>query len=797
MSVLGRGGTSRQRAWLRALAAAPIAIVALAIAPAGAAGAALQFSAPVTLDNDGGSAQLSSVSCPTSTQCVALDGIGQETNFNPQAPGGFAVHQVEAGADLVAIACPSNTECVAIDGTQQGSDLGHEVTFDPGSPGAPTPHSIDTAPLVGLACPAANQCVAIDNAGGEVSFDPQNLTSPAPTKVKLNANSTAPALNTVACSSISECTAIDANGFYYTFNPATLTTTPAATGQLSNLALPPIFAVSCPTSLTCVALQGNAGGVAEIDFNPTVSTDVHTYSLEHINEPLGISCLTATQCIAIDATGGGASDVLIFDPGNGVATPRPIQPASAIACPPGTTTQCTTVGAGGDEQTFNPSAFSTPAIFGVDPGNPLASVTCAVASQCTAIDGRGREYTFDPDPSYVSRVSSHQMTTAESPLSFVACPAVDQCTGISGTTEDTFDPQLPATPSSRYFSTATIGGFACPLVDECVAVGDNSSGVEQGVTTFNPADAGNASTTPVDNSLGEPSGLSCPSSTQCTTVAGGDEYTFGPADRPGRLTAITPQLITTGSESYTAVSCPSLTQCTAIANVPGTGGEAVTFNPKSPAEVAPATIDTDGSVTSISCPTTSLCVVVDSAGNVLELDPTQLGAVLSLPIAGAGPLNSVDCISTTQCVAVDANGRMFYAGRGGAPPAVIHPPKPKPKAKPPTISGASLSIGSHGKAKLRFTVRAGAHAPKIRALTVTLVGGLKFKGSLKRTHVSGKLRLSRGKLLVTLKRAATQITLKVGSPPLQAPRHKRRFVLKVAVTDAAGKKTTITHTFRR
>ena len=78
-------------------------------------------------------------------------------------------------------------------------------------------------------------------------------------------------------------------------------------------------------------------GVAEIDFNPTVSTGVHTYSLEHINEPLGITCLTAAQCIAIDSTGGGASDVLTFDPSNGVATPHPVQPAGAIACPPSAT----------------------------------------------------------------------------------------------------------------------------------------------------------------------------------------------------------------------------------------------------------------------------------------------------------------------------------------------------------------------------------------------------------------------------------------------------------------------------
>jgi hypothetical protein len=795
MSVLGRGGTSRPRARQRALVAASIAIAALALSPAFAAGATLQFSSPVTLDNDGGSAQLSSVSCPTSTQCTALDGIGQETTFNPQAPGGFAVHQVDAGVALQSIACPVSTECVAIDGALQGSHVGNEVMFNPDSPGSPTPHSIDASPLVGLACPAANQCVGIDNAGNEVSFDPQNLTIPTPVKVKLSSSSSA--LNTLACASISECTVIDANGNYYTFNPSLQTTTLAPTGQLSSYSLPPIFAVSCPDATTCVALQGTVGGFSEIDFNPTVSDDINTYSLEKINEPLGIACPSATRCVAIDSTGGGASDVLTFDPGNGVATPQPIQPASAIACQPAPVDECTTVGAAGDEQTFDPAAFATPAIFDVDPGNPLTAVTCAVASQCTAIDGRGRDYTFDPDPSYVGRVSSDQVTTAAAPLSFVACPAVDQCTGISGTAEDTFDPQLPGKPSSQFFSTTTISGFACPLVSECVAVGDNDAGVEQGVTTFNPAHAASATTTPVDNSLGEPAGLSCPTSSQCTTVAGSDEYTFGPTDRTGQLTSITPQLITTGTESYTALACPSLTQCTAIANVPGTGGEAVTFNPNSPAAVAPATIDADSSVTSISCPTTSLCVVVDSAGNALELDPTQLDAVLSLPLTGAGPLNSIDCVSTTQCVAVDANGRLFYAGRGGAPPAVIQPPKPKPKAKPPTLSGVALSIGRYGKAKLRFTVHAGAHAPKIHSLTIALSGGLKFKGSLKHIKTSGKLHLTRGKLVVTLKRAVTRLTLKLASPPLRAPTHKRRFAIKVAVTDTAGKKTTLTHKFRR
>jgi hypothetical protein len=772
----------------------PFAVAVLAMAPVSAAGAPLQFSAAVTLDDSGGTAQLGAVSCPSSTQCTALDGIGQETTFNPRAPGVFGTHQVDVGAELAAVACPSSTECVAIDTAQQGPQVGQGITFNPTSPGSPAPYTIDTASLVGLACPAANECVAIDALGSEASFNPQSPGSPAPTKVKLNASSGSPALSAVACSSVSECTAIDANGDFYTFPPETLASTPSATGQLSNETLPPILAVSCPSSLTCVALEGTIDGATEIDFNPRVSNSVASHTLETINEPLGIACPTTTQCTVVDSTGGGASDVLTFDPSKGATTPRLIQSASAIACPPAATTQCTVVGTGGTEQTFDPADFATPATDVVDPGNPLVSVACAVASQCTAVDGAGREYTFDPDPSYVTRHAAHQVTTAHLPLAFVACPAVDQCTGISGTTEYTFDPQLPATPRSQYFSTATVTGFACPLPSECVAVGDNSAGVEQGVTSFNPARAASASTKPIDNHLGEPSGLSCPASTQCTTLAGGGEYTFAPADKAGQLNEIPPQPITTGTESYTAVSCPTATQCTAIGNVPATGGDAITFNPRNAAAVAPTPIDPGNSPTSISCPTTSLCVVVDNAGNVLELDPTQLVAVLSLPIPGAGPLDSVDCASSTQCVAVDANGRMFYAGRGGAPPAVVHPPKPKPKPKPPKISEAVMSLGKHGRAGLRFTLRAGT--ARIRSFTITLPAGLRFKGSVKHVRTSGKVRLTHGKLLVTLKRASEKVTIKIGTPPLHATSHKRRFTIRVAVKDTAGKKTPLTIRFR-
>jgi hypothetical protein len=70
---------------------------------------------------------------------------------------------------LDGVACPSATQCIAID------DTGQQVTFDPASPGAPspTPTAIDTN-VAGVACPTATQCTTVDQSGQEV-----RLTRPA------------------------------------------------------------------------------------------------------------------------------------------------------------------------------------------------------------------------------------------------------------------------------------------------------------------------------------------------------------------------------------------------------------------------------------------------------------------------------------------------------------------------------------------------------------------------------------------------------------------------------------------
>jgi len=132
-----------ERGWevTRRVVAAVVVIAAFAVTPSVAA-AAMSWTGPVEIDHTGGiSAQ--AVSCPSSSECVAVGRAGQEVMFNPTSAEA-QVRSVLESNGLVAVSCPATTQCTAIDGG------GSEVTFDPALPDQP-PGSSRTAPRRSLA----------------------------------------------------------------------------------------------------------------------------------------------------------------------------------------------------------------------------------------------------------------------------------------------------------------------------------------------------------------------------------------------------------------------------------------------------------------------------------------------------------------------------------------------------------------------------------------------------------------------------------------------------------------------
>jgi len=126
---------------------------------------------PVPVDSYG---SLTGVACPSTSQCTAVDDLGQEVTFDPVAPGSPSSVTIDSGASIAAVTCPSATECTAVD------NLGQEVTFSPAAPAGATPDQIPGADsLTSISCSSTTQCVAVDVTGhgyvGVASATPYTL----------------------------------------------------------------------------------------------------------------------------------------------------------------------------------------------------------------------------------------------------------------------------------------------------------------------------------------------------------------------------------------------------------------------------------------------------------------------------------------------------------------------------------------------------------------------------------------------------------------------------------------------
>lgn len=127
-----------------------------------------------------------------------------------------------------------------------------------------------------------------------------------------------------------------------------------------------------------------------------------------------------------------------------------------------------------------------------------------------------------------------------------------------------------------------------------------------------------------------------------------------------------PQAVT--SAPITSVACPSTSFCAVV----DTAGEVATSTDPtaSPATWQTTSLDSH-SLEGIACPSSGLCVAVDSNGNVLtSTDPTGgAGAWTTTPIAGTdNTLTAVSCPATSFCLAAAVLGQVYLATNptGGA-----------------------------------------------------------------------------------------------------------------------------------
>jgi hypothetical protein len=109
-----------------------------------------------------------------------------------------------------------------------------------------------------------------------------------------------------------------------------------------------------------------------------------------------------------------------------------------------------------------------------------------------------------------------------------------------------------------------------------------------------------------------------------------------------------------------AVSCPSTSLCLVV---DGAGDVFASADASSGDPTwSGAHVDAANSVAAISCPTASFCAAVDSAGNVVgSTNPGGGASAWTVIPAGTSPLTGISCVSAIFCAAVDQAGDVLVS----------------------------------------------------------------------------------------------------------------------------------------
>ncbi len=232
----------------------------------------------------GATGALNAVSCaPGSTFCVAVGAAGAVVvNLDAGGTSSSWTHSTQDGGHaLTSVSCPSTSFCFAVDSSGGGAIYSTDsgTSWKPATPG----HSFTAA-----ACTGPSLCAAVDATGHiYVSGTPEsggwNLEA-----VDANAN-----LNSVACGTTNGiCVAVDGSGYVWaTQNASTWSSTHIASS---------LSAVTCTPSAVCVAA---GTGTAYASDDPTSGNPSWASSSLAASPPTGVACADQGLCAAVDGAG--------------------------------------------------------------------------------------------------------------------------------------------------------------------------------------------------------------------------------------------------------------------------------------------------------------------------------------------------------------------------------------------------------------------------------------------------------------------------------------------------------------
>jgi hypothetical protein len=325
--------------------------------------------------------------------------------------------------------------------------------------------------------------------------------------------------------------------------------------------------------------------------------------------------------------------------------------------------------ASADQASLDSSGFyawhltSTPSV----PAGPLTSVSCPSVSFCAA-SGNGGVVVTSTRPTGGRSAWTVTKLPGAGVAQAVACASPALCVLLDGSSLITStDPAggASAWPGGGFLTPGVLFYVACPSTALCVAV-DNLGHV---LTSTDPAGGATTWSSVMVDATKQFEGLSCASSAFCVAddMFGGVDTSTNPSGGAAAWSAPQPTNANIGE-----LSCPTASLCVAAVTSYTAAQLLVSSNPAggtaawSPVQLAGMT----GPITAVGCASASVCVAFDSQGRVAtSTNPaggaaawTQVGSVdPAQPQFGSTPVISVSCPSATMCVAVDRAGNALIS----------------------------------------------------------------------------------------------------------------------------------------
>ena len=468
-----------------------------------------------------------SVSCPSVSLCVAVDGdMNILTSVNPAGgQAAWAVGPFDPSGELDYISCPSSSLCVAT-GSSGSCCSAVETSTNP-SGGATTwkvtaSFGSNVPYLADVACPSVSLCVAGAEGGNVVSSS--NPTGSASAWHVTHLRGIAPTLDpliSVACASASVCLAVEDANAYVSRNPTGDSTAWTSATVDKYTARRPLLDISCAAPL-CAAIDDR--GDIFTSTRPVARRWKGVYVHRHL---AAISCPSASLCVAVangsvltstkPAGGRQAWKVAHIDQGG----------LSAVSCP--SIHFCVAGDNGGNLLTSsNPTGgrnawrhIGLPS-NGDSPG-ALSGFSCAGESLCVGVDMSTGEGFFDDiftSTKPAGGSNDWQLTREFTNNSFtaVSCPSRSLCVATGGgqivtSRKPTRSASWHAIHLTR-IAEAAFNTVACPSTSLCI-VGDSSGSV---ATSSHPAGGSSQWTSASIDPEGSINSLSCPSTKLCVAV---------------------------------------------------------------------------------------------------------------------------------------------------------------------------------------------------------------------------------------------------------------------------------------